>query len=443
MEEKLSLDTSLYMHHWILSALLCSQLLACQATNANHQANFNPPRSAVTTSFAAAGTRDLMGLMQRYHAPLLQRDPALIQLKYQAMTESPFVFYRATAFLFYNDLKNEAALNAGVTVPLQGDFHLENMGTYRTAMGNFAYDLNDFDEAVSGPHSWDLARMAVSIHLAAAELGLNVQARQALIAHFFQRYLAHLQQIQAQPALLNQPLDERFLSEKPAKQVQQARERFDRAAWLAEMTRAGRFAYGDKLLPLAPDALQTVKSALTTYAQTRREGPAFFGLKDAASRIAGKGSLGRYRFVALIEGPSPSDKDDLILEIKEAAPPSAVYAGVPSNGDNGQRIVQAYRYFLPQSDPYVGSTQIGKLPAYVREFLPDESVNLKKIKQASEYEAFLDSVALIIARAHARSGQVSALLQKTPALLPELGQFADRYYEQVLSDYQTFRNKGS
>ena len=133
------------MRHWILSSLICSSLLSCQTHNANYQAAFNAPRSALTTQFRAQGSRDLMGLIQRFHANLVQRDPALIQLKYQAMAEDPFAFYRATAFLFYNDLKSETALKAGVTVPLQGDFHLENMGTYRTSQGTFAYDLNDFD----------------------------------------------------------------------------------------------------------------------------------------------------------------------------------------------------------------------------------------------------------------------------------------------------------
>ena len=273
------------MRHWILSSLICSSLLSCQTHNANYQAAFNAPRSALSTQFRAQGSRDLMGLIQRFHANLVQRDPALIQLKYQAMAEDPFAFYRATAFLFYNDLKSETALKAGVTVPLQGDFHLENMGTYRTSQGTFAYDLNDFDEAVSGPNTWDLTRLAISIHLAGDDVGIKGKDRQALIAHFFKRYLAHLQQIQRQPAVLNQPLDERFLSEKPAEQVQQARQRFDRKEWLDEMTRGGRFAYDDKLRQLGPSALQSVQGALALYARSRPEGAAFlFGIAKRARK---------------------------------------------------------------------------------------------------------------------------------------------------------------
>lgn len=389
--------------------------------------------------FQRQSSRDLMGLMQTYHTELQARNPELIQLKYQAMRESPFAFYRATAFLYYHDLRNETALAQGVNVPLQGDFHLENMGTYITSRQSFAYDLNDFDEAVTGPHSWDLARLAVSIHLAADEAGIKAKDRRELIAHFLGQYQSHLAGIQRQPGLLQQPLDERYLTEKAANQVVQARERFSRAGWLEEMTRNGRFRYDDKVLPLNPQEQQQAQAALAQYVASRREGPQFFALKDMASRIAGKGSLGRYRYIFLVEGPSPSPQDDLILEIKEAATPSATYAGARRSSNEAARIVQAYQRFLALPDPYLGLSSIGGSAAYVRELLPKETVNLEKVNKFKEYQDFLDSVALIIARAHARGGQIPALLQQTPALSEAIASFADSYFEQVVQDYDTFR----
>lgn len=410
-------------------------LLACSCAGPR----LMPPQGG---NFQAFGTarRNVMSLVQRYHAELMQRSPELVQYKYQAMTESPFVFYRATDFLFYNDVKSDADLAGGINVPLQGDFHLENMGTYLVSNGTFAYDLNDFDEAVTGPNTWDLGRLAVSIHLAADEVGISKGKRQELIAYFLQRYLAHLQEIQRQPGLLQVALDERYLSGKAAEQVTQARQRFDRADWIDEMTRdEGGFKFDDKIRPLSAQERPIVQQALARYVASRREGPAFFALKDAASRVAGKGSLGRYRYIVLVEGPSSSWKDDLILEIKEAITPSATWAGVPNSNDNALRIVQAYQRFLPGADPYLGVTRIGSLPAYVRELLPKETVNLDKVNKTSEYEAFLDSVALIIARAHARGGQVNALVQTTPALIPGIQAFADRYADQVVADFQSFR----
>lgn len=384
--------------------------------------------------------RDVNPLIQNFHRDLVQRNPEMVQLKYQAMSESPFAFYRATAFLFYNDVKAEQNLAGGINVPLQGDFHLENMGTYRVSNGSFAYDLNDFDEAVTGPHTWDLARLAVSIHLAADEVGIKKSDRQELIQYFLQRYVVHLQSLQRQPNLLNAPLDERYLSGKAAEQVTQARQRFDRTEWLNEMTRGGRFVLDEKVLPLQAPEIPVVEQALSRYAQSRREGAAFFQLKDAATRIAGKGSLGRYRYIVLIEGPTRSGQDDLILEIKEAITPSASLAGVGRSNNDALRIVQAYQRFLPGADPYLGLTSIGQLPAYVRELLPKETVNLTKVNKVSEYSPFLDSVALIIARAHARGGQTAQLTQATPDLAANIGSFADRYADQVVSDFKSFHS---
>lgn len=383
--------------------------------------------------------RDLMALVQRFHAPLLQRNPALIQHKYREMATSPFVFYRATAFVFYHDLRQESALNQGVPVPLQGDFHLENMGTYLTSQGGFAYDANDFDEAVTGPHTWDLARLTTSLHLAAAESGIGLRERQALNQHFVQRYIAQLQRLQQEPGLLQLPLDERYLDKEAGKQVRQARERFDRQAWLAEHSQNGRFVHTDKLLPVSAPEARTVQQALQLYLAQRPEGPGFFAIKDIASRIAGKGSLGRYRYVVLVEGATATPQDDLLLEIKEAITPAASWAGVAAAADEGQRIVQAYRQALPGADPYLGATRLDTHPAFVRELLDKETVNLSKLTRVKDYESFLDSVALIMARLHARSGQVPALVQQTTTQAAAVLAFADRYAEQVQADHRLFR----
>ena len=46
-----------------------------------------------------------------------------------------------------------------------GDLHLENFGAYRTDAGDFRFDINDFDEALVAPASFDLVR-AHGQHLA-------------------------------------------------------------------------------------------------------------------------------------------------------------------------------------------------------------------------------------------------------------------------------------
>ncbi len=419
-------------------------LVGCRSRSQTQASDFQGQQTALplmAQRFQATGRgRNLAQWIEQYHAPLVTRNPALVALKYQAMKESPFAFYRATAFLFYQDIAAQNALNQAIKVPLQGDLHLENMGTYRLSNGDFAYDLNDFDEAVTGPFTWDLARMGTSIYLAAEEVGLKKSDQQALSEYFLSAYQRALEALQHNPTLLTTPLNERYLSEKPASQVIQARERFDRGAWLASMAPNSRFAPGSKIQAVPAAERVVLQQAIEGYVQTRPEGAAFFRVKDTAVRIAGKGSLGRYRYVVLVEGATPAAQDDLILEFKEATSPSANYAGRQlSNGNDGQRIVSAYRQFLPQVDPYLGVTRLGALSAYVRELLPDEAVNLDKVNKVGEYQAFLDSVALIVARAHSRSGQGARILQELPQYQKTLLDLMQSYKSQVDSDYESFR----
>ncbi len=80
----------------------------------------------------------------------------------------------------------------------------------------------------------------------------------------------------------------------------------------------------------------------------------------------------------------------------------------------------------------------GQFTAYVRELLPKETVNLEKVNKFKEYQGFLNSAALIIARMHSRGGQAAAILQKTP--VTAIQTFADDYAEVVASDWKTFKS---
>ena len=97
--------------------LLSLLLLSCQSPIPQQgQLGQSGAQPARFQSFGNKRTaRDPMPQIQQFHAPLLTRNPELVKLKYQAMSESPFIFYRATAFLFYSDIKAETALVRAVS----------------------------------------------------------------------------------------------------------------------------------------------------------------------------------------------------------------------------------------------------------------------------------------------------------------------------------------
>ena len=92
------------------------------------------------------------------------RLPNLVPIRHSRMTESPFVFYRATASLMARDLST--TLSSGITVQACGDCHLMNFGCFATPERTMVADINDFDETNPGPWEWDLKRLATSFMLA-------------------------------------------------------------------------------------------------------------------------------------------------------------------------------------------------------------------------------------------------------------------------------------
>jgi hypothetical protein len=87
--------------------------------------------------------------------------------KHRAMCESPFPFLRATyyAWAVMWPMTLPELLRAPRIAAI-GDLHMENFGTWRDAEGRLAWGVNDFDEAARLPYTNDLVRLATSAALA-------------------------------------------------------------------------------------------------------------------------------------------------------------------------------------------------------------------------------------------------------------------------------------
>ena len=66
---------------------------------------------------------------------------------------------------------------------------------------HFVFDINDFDETISGPFEWDVKRMAASLILAGREAGAkNIQCQEAT-AVFLDRYRRTILDLSRRPVL--------------------------------------------------------------------------------------------------------------------------------------------------------------------------------------------------------------------------------------------------
>src|SRR4051812_30996056 len=72
----------------------------------------------------------------------------LVPVRHFRMSESPFVFYRATASIMSLDLSHTPS--SGIIVQACGDCHLMNFGGFATPERHLIMDINDFDETLPG-----------------------------------------------------------------------------------------------------------------------------------------------------------------------------------------------------------------------------------------------------------------------------------------------------
>jgi hypothetical protein len=231
------------------------------------------------------------------HARIVIND---LRLKHERMRESPFVFLRAT---FYRWLQlwpklcpREADAHAVHSV---GDVHTENFGTWRDAEGRLAWGINDVDEACVLPYTNDLVRLAASVLFAIRERWLAISDARACqaVLEGYTRCLA---------------------------EGGQAIVLAERHVWLRDIAVAelrDPWQFWQKLERLRPLGAARLRAAPHTL--FRASLPDRAVRYTVARRVAGVGSLGRARFVAIADWNGAQ----IAREAKAAVPSAAAFAG--------------------------------------------------------------------------------------------------------------------
>lgn len=250
-------------------------------------------------------------VFQRIAAFNQGRDPKRLYLKYQAMRQNSFAFLRGTAHLFYQDWPQQSDLNAAPLAWICGDLHLENFGSYRGDNRLTYFDINDFDEALLAPCTWDLVRFLCSLFVAASTLDIAESQVLALCHDFLQHYSRELCEGKARwierataDGMIRDLL--KNLKHRSHKDLLQQRTVKQKGHRLLKID-------GQKAMHATAAEQQKIRSLLNEFAATQTN-PEFFEVLDVAQRIAGLGSLGLERYVVLIQGKG--DKHHYLLDVK-------------------------------------------------------------------------------------------------------------------------------
>ena len=350
------------------------------------------------------------------HALRISRRSYGAKAKFDTLADDLFKFFRGTALLFYRDMVGEDGDMP--TVMALGDVHPSNFGIMPDENGAPIFGVNDFDESIYAPFTWDLRRGAVGFFLAARLKGdLKRKKARKVVAKFVKGYLKAMERYAADATEKN---DAWRMDNSPKivrKLFEEAWE--ERKAWLWDdyLSENGRgFRPDDELQPLSSEVpkFQKAINSLARKNKIKKGGRAgALKVKDVCVRHGqGTASLGLPRYYVLLEGPSEDATDDLIIEFKTArlsaleglTPPSEFNAG-----EKAERIAHAQSVQLAHGDVFYGSIAIEGESYMTRERAPfRDDIDLGDLK-TKQWKAYATACGAALAQSHALSddlGQV-------------------------------------
>ncbi len=264
---------------------------------------------------------------KKYEAWLAKQTPLVkadLALKHTQMAEGVFPFLRAT-FYRWVQLWPEVCpdLAKAPVVLAVGDLHVENFGTWRDIEGRLIWGVNDFDEVYPMPYTIDLVRLAASAMLAVAAEHLSMSHKDACDA-ILTGYTEGLK-VGGHPVVLGER--HHWLSELAISELRDPIHFWQKMAALP--TLKGR---------IPPSAIKAMEKLLPEPGLPYR----------VAHRVAGLGSLGRQRFVAIADWRGSK----VAREAKALVPSAYLWA---CNGRGSKEIL--YEKMLTRAvrcpDPFV------------------------------------------------------------------------------------------
>jgi uncharacterized protein (DUF2252 family) len=354
------------------------------------------------------------------------RDPVLVKLKYKALAENPFRFFRGTCHLFYEDLPKKSFILKSPKAWICGDLHLENFGSFRGDNGLAYFDMNDFDESLLGPALLDIARLSTSVFLAADLLKQSdtecIKAVKILLKAYAQNLsMGYIRFIERKTAT-------GFVGDFLHKVMER-----DRKEMLSErvisINKEPRIKYDDlKAFEAGMEVKENVKNALGSWAKKHSKNPDFYHVIDIAERATGTGSIGIKRHLVLVKGKG-GPQGYYLLDIKQALTPTPLkYLNLkqPKWQNEAERLISIQKRVQAASPAYLNTIQIGKDWFVMKELQPlEDKIDFATLRRdPKRLEQLLTDMGQIVAWNNFRSGG-----RQGSAIADDLMRYGDKLHK--------------
>jgi uncharacterized protein (DUF2252 family) len=374
--------------------------------------------------------------------------PDMVQLKYQAMAENEYRFYRGTCHLFYEDLNAAAPLPPSPVTWISGDLHLENFGSYKADNRLVYFDLNDFDEGILAPASWELVRMITSIFIAFDNLEIEELKAVNMAQQFLRNYAATLVKGKAMgidPRTAKGIVCAFLTAVEKRKQKDLLKKRT-----IAKKKKIALSLEHEKQFELDKQLRKELEQHINDWIETSSDGPYNYKVLDTIFRLAGTGSVGVKRYLFLLKSLNTKNKY-LFLDMKEARASSLqhyVKVKQPAWASEAERVIDVQQRMQSVLPALQGVTIFNNEAYTLQEMQPTEDkINFELIKDAyRDIYQVIDDMAMLTASAQLRSGgrQGSAIIDELiiygedtqwhEAIL----KYAMQYAKQVKRDYKEY-----
>lgn len=349
--------------------------------------------------------------------------PATLQeMKWKALQESPFRFYRGTCHLFAQDFVKMYKDKPKVKTWICGDLHFENFGSFKGENRQVYFDLNDFDESIlAGPEA-EIARFITSIVIAAGQMKTGAIGLHKTIHDIMEAYTETIDLGKAM-------MMERDVSFGHFKTFFENLETFDRQSFIDKHTYKHKGALLIKtdnvhFMPIDESRKALIFDGMDALLE-HNDHFKHLVIEDIAYRIAGTGSLGLERYCVLCFSKKKGKR--YLIDVKQSRP--SCYSGLMDvkqpTFDNEAIRVKNVGYMMQFNSPaFLTSVEIDGIWYLVKEMqLVENKMAVadfeKDFKGLSEVAV---EMARLMAYAHLRSsGRMGS------STIDELRKFANKH----------------
>jgi uncharacterized protein (DUF2252 family) len=350
------------------------------------------------------------------------RLPKMVRVKYRFMAENMFRFFRGTCHLFYEDLAAAKSFPKGPLGWICGDLHLENFGSYRSSNDQVYFDLNDFDEAILAPVTWEVVRLVTSIFIGFGSLGIEDEKAEKMAKLFLRNYAATL--LTGKPDYVEAAMATGIICDFLSGVAKRKQRIILDKRTVLKKRRLHIITDSPKHFKIAAELKTELYAHVDAWLKIDDNSPYNYKVIDGVFRLAGTGSLGLERYAFLLKSLNETGFKYILLDMKEAAPSSlgpVVTGKQPAWKSEADRVVSAQRRMQNRCPALLSTSDFRGKSFIMQEMQPTkDSIDFRLLKDRyRDMYSVIDSMAMLTA-----SSQLRSAGQDGSAITDELKAFA-------------------